>query len=172
MRLDLGSGPVPHEGYTGVDYYVEDVDGVITYDLERFPWPWADGEVEAVHCSHFVEHLAPGMWVPFMNELWRVMKEGAEAVIVHPNLRSVRAFQDPTHRDFIPAERWAYADKQWRVSQGLDRPPYPTCDFEIVTFGYTGVHPEFASRSEAAQTMAATHYWDAVGDLMVTLRKR
>ena len=171
MRLDLGSGPTPKEGFVGVDLYVADAEFVLQWDLQKFPWPLDDEEIAEVFSSHFVEHLEPGMWVPFMDELWRVMKPDAIAEIIHPNLKSSRAFQDPTHRDYIPAERWAYANKDWRISQGLDRPPYPTCDFEIVQFAWGGIHPEFASRSPEAQLMATTHYWDAAGDVMVQLRR-
>ena len=180
MKLDLGCGIQIKPGFVGVDKYLtaddivldrEQVTGFSQVDLQAFPWPWADQSVEEVWCSHYIEHQPRELFVRFVDELWRVLEIGGIATIVHPNLKSVRAFQDPTHLDFIPAERWAYCVKQWRIENGLDRAPYPTCNFEIVEFGHYGVHPEFAARGEQAQAFAGAHYWDAVGDITVTLRK-
>ena len=55
VRLDLGAGQSPREGFAGVDLYAPDPQYRV--DLFSFPWPWADGEVDELHCSHFVEHL-------------------------------------------------------------------------------------------------------------------
>ena len=46
----------------------------------------------------------------------------------------MRAWQDPTHKRAISEATFLYANKSWRVSQGLDRYPI-TCDFDF-SYGY------------------------------------
>ena len=71
LKLDLGCGPNPREGFIGVDARQFGCDGVETdgkvdviHDL-RTDWPWKDGSVEEVHSSHFLEHLtgAERVWI-------------------------------------------------------------------------------------------------------------
>lgn len=171
MKLDLGSGPTPSEGFTGVDLYCPELGEYGKVDLTLFPWPFDDESIDEVHCSHYIEHSPREVWPQFVDELYRILKPGAKATIIHPHVKSVRAFQDPFHVDFLPAERWLYVSKEWREANGLDRPPYPTCDFDV-DVACQGVHPEFSMRTEAAQHMAAQLYWDVAGDLQVTLTRR
>jgi len=171
VKLDLGSGPNPHEGFTGVDKYDAGPDGILA-DLQEFPWPFEDESVDEVWCSHYIEHAPRELWCAFVNELHRVLKPEAKATIMHPNVKSHRAFQDPWHVDFIPPERWAYADKTWRVANGLDREPYPTCDFELAAFNWVGVQPDLLARSDLAKQNGVTHWWEGAADVMVVLKKR
>lgn len=166
LRLDLGCGLKVKKGFVGVDLYV----GPKKIDLFEFPWPWEDNSVDEINCEHFIEHMPRGLWVPFVDEMHRIMKPGAKATIVHPNLKSVRAFQDPTHQDFIPAERWYYANKDWRVNNGLDHPPYPTCNFDFDIGACFG--PGWEHRTPEAAMQAATVSWDVVLDLQVVLTKK
>lgn len=196
MKLDLGSGAVPQEGFIGIDLYCGErqtaryrteypytayvadnmlADHVYAVDLTRMPWSWCDDEsVEEVWCSHFVEHL-DRQWVQFVDELYRILVPGGVAQIIHPNALSSRAFQDPTHRDIIPAERWLYCSKQWRKDNGLDHPPYPTCDFGTVEEIGAGlvfsINPAFELRNDETKMFALTHYWNAAGDVHVRLVK-
>lgn len=166
LKLDLGCGLNPAKGFTGVDLYT----GPVKVDLFQFPWPWESDSVDEVFCSHFVEHMPRGCWVPFVDELYRILKPGSKAFIVHPNLKSVRAFQDPTHQDFIPAERWLYTNKAWRQSEGLDHPPYPTCDFEYEIGA--AFAPGWEHRTPEAAFQAASMSWDVALDFQVTLVKK
>lgn len=167
VKLDLGCGPNPRKGFVGVDLYC----GPQHVDLTAFPWPWADESVDEVWCSHFVEHLPRPMWCQFVDELHRILRPGATAVIVHPHLQSVRAFQDPTHLDFIPAERWAYTSRQWRQANGLDHPPYPSCDFDFdvaASFDPAAIQ----GRSDDAIVQMTRGMWNVAVDLQVTLTKK
>src|SRR5579872_2405894 len=95
VRLDLGSGKKPADGFRGVDCATFPF--VLNVDLLKFPWPWASDSVDEVRCSHFFEHVPGklrGMW---MDELWRVMKVGAMATIIVPAWNSPGAVQDYTH---------------------------------------------------------------------------
>ena len=53
LRLDLGAGMRPKEGFIGVDI-LPFKESVIRCDLRKAPWPWKDGSVDEVHCSHFL----------------------------------------------------------------------------------------------------------------------
>ena len=50
LKLDLGCGQNKQEGFTGVDLYAPWAD--VKLDLFKFPWPWKDGAVDEIHCSH------------------------------------------------------------------------------------------------------------------------
>ena len=55
-KLDLACGGAKKEGFTGVD--IADIEGVdIVHDLNIYPWPFEDGSVEEINCSHYVEHI-------------------------------------------------------------------------------------------------------------------
>ena len=141
LRLDLGCGESPMEGYEGVDLHAPNAKYKV--DLCRFPWPWEDGSVEALYSSHFLEHIPArnvepqdmrhveplytrldsfvgmDMLCAFMQEAWRVLKVGGEFKIVVPSGRSTRAFQDPTHRRFFHAENFYYFNRAWRDANKL-----------------------------------------------------
>lgn len=129
LRLDLGSGAHPADGFDGVD--VVDLGQPWVVDLDRIPWPWADSTVGEVHSSHFVEHVAD---LPaFMGELWRVMAPGAVAEIRHPYAWSDWGVGDPTHRRLLVEMSWYYYDRDWRESVGITHYDI-SCDFPIKSF--------------------------------------
>jgi predicted SAM-dependent methyltransferase len=55
LRLDLGCGQNPKEGFEGVDMYGDKAKHKV--DLFKFPWPFEDNSVEEIHASHFLEHV-------------------------------------------------------------------------------------------------------------------
>jgi len=164
LRLDLACGQHKQAGFHGVD--LVGVPGVDTvYDLATFPWPWADNSVEEIYSSHYVEHC-PNL-IGFMQEVWRICKPEAKVTIIHPYLKSVRAFQDPTHVRFIPEHTWAYFTKGWRVNNGLDHYPITT-DFDPVTI-VAAFNAPWHLKEEQARQFAIQAYWDVISDLTVTL---
>jgi hypothetical protein len=182
VKLDLACGQNKLEGYTGVDFVETDhVDQVV--NLLEFPWPWEDNSVEAVHCSHFVEHIPHQIgdspkdgWFQFFDELWRVCKHDAECVFIHPYLMSPRAFWDPTHRRFIHDVTWWYLQEEWRKANNLDH-YLVECKFEVVsivplTYNMTPGRSDFNLKSIEGQTFARLHYWNVYDDLQVILRAK
>ena len=168
MKLDLGCGTRKRDGYIGIDSMtLPDVDVVI--DLRLTPWPWADNSIDGAFSSHFVEHLTGDERIPFFNELWRVLKPGAEAEIITPDWSHASAYGDPTHK-WPPMSKWylIYLDKQWREAQ-IAHVGY-TCDFTHV-YAYT---PDNAIQGQSTETVnfAANHYINAVRELRAKLTKR
>ena len=99
IRLDIGCGSNKQPGFVGMDY--RKVDGVdIVQDLEEFPWKaLPDESVLVAIATHVVEHINPakGIFINFMNEVWRTLKPDGEFAIVTPYAGSHGYFQDPSH---------------------------------------------------------------------------
>jgi SAM-dependent methyltransferase len=177
LKLDLGSGPRTKEGFLGVDY--RDFGQAIKADLTK-PWPWKDGSVEEIHCSHFLEHLDHNKHNPervrFVNELYRVLVPGGKATIITPHWASTRAYGDFTHADKPVSEFWFYyLSRAWRLENAPDNdiqwnPDGYTCDFEV-TWGYS-LHPLVAPRNQEYQQHALTFWREAAQDMIATFTKR
>lgn len=175
VKLDIGSGPNPKEGFEGVDIIkFEKVKHV--YDVRKTPWPWADSSVEEVHTSHFIEHLTADERIGFMNELYRVLIPGGKATIIAPHWASNRAYGDPTHKWPPVSEMWFYyLLKEWRSKEA----PHTdadhmkggySCDFDA-QWGYA-MHQGILSRNTEYQQYAISWYKDAILDIHATLTSR
>lgn len=174
MKLDLGCGGRKKDGFIGVDQYpMEGVDVVLNIGVDT--WPWEDGTVEEIHASHFLEHLTALQRVHFMNEAFRVMKEGAKATIITPHWASNRAYGDFTHQWPPVAEMFYYYLKQeWRHTQAphTDKKWNPagySCNFDA-TWGYS-FSPDLGARHSDHVQFALQNYKEAAQDLYATLIK-
>lgn len=167
LKLDLGCGPRKAAGFVGVDSIA--FDGVDTVADLRKPWPWADGSVDEVRTSHFVEHLTGSERIHFFNELSRVMKVGAKAFIVTPDWTNDCAYGDPTHQ-WPPMSRWypLYLHKGWR---DVNAPHVGySCDFDHVIGG--SWEPYLEARNMEYRINVMQHQTNAMRDLHVTLIKK
>jgi len=133
IKLDIGCGANKQPGFVGIDIRKElGVD--IVQDLEKFPWPLPDKCASLAIASHVVEHIDPHgfTFINFMNEVWRVLKPGAQFMIAAPYAGSTGYFQDPTHCNPVNEVTWAYFDpldrsglyniyrpKPWRIVTNL-----------------------------------------------------
>lgn len=110
MRIEIGGGTIPREGFTNLDPHHGDgewrriiQDGI----------PAADDSVEAVRASHVFEHIPAGQQrLDAFNEIWRVLAPGATFEIVLPLVGYTDAegiarpvagwmpWADPTHVSF------------------------------------------------------------------------
>lgn len=139
MKLDLASGKHPKPGFKTVDvspllkpdYVIDLVSGAA--------WPWARDSIDELHCSHFIEHI-PAEEVAtygevganvqrgfrqdalffFFDQAFRVIKPGGVFTVAWPSLKSSAAFQDPTHRRFLPLEFMHYLSRAGREAMGVD----------------------------------------------------
>lgn len=176
VRIDLACGQRPREGFTGYDLNAPETDSVKRLDLLRFPWPLASDSVDELHCSHFIEHIpmtetpdGRDMLLAFFDEAFRVLKPGGTMTVIWPALKSVRAFQDPTHRRFIPGETMGYLSAGWRKANSLDHYRV-SCDFEIRSVCPT-IPEEMAGRSAEAQAWMISGMWDRTVDWHAVLAK-
>lgn len=81
-KLNLGCGNRIMEGYINVDY--TQADGVdMVWDLEEFPYPFDDEEIDEIYANHVIEHLEPYRKV--MGELSRILKKGGKLILAVPH---------------------------------------------------------------------------------------
>lgn len=178
IRIDIGCGPNKKAGFVGVDTIKFDgVDYVLNAGVEK--WPWADGEVDEAHASHFLEHLTnnDGRWerVHFFNELHRVLKKDGRCTLVIPHWASERYYGDPTHKEPFSEMGFYYLDPTWRAANAphtdaKHNPHGYSCDFAC-TWGYT-THPSLQVRNAEYQQHALTFWKGAAQDIVATLVKR
>lgn len=173
-RLDLGCGQNKREGFFGIDS-IKTAATDWVQDL-REPWCWRlldpipDNSIEEVHSSHFFEHLTGPERMPFMDEMWRVMKDEAQATIIVPYYASMRAVQDPTHAwPPVCETSFLYFNRQWREQNGLDHYPLK-CNFDFA-YGYA-MDGAWSLKSQEVRDFAVRQYINVVADLHVTLTKR
>lgn len=187
LKLDLAAGQRPREGFEGVDIWPQSKHVV---DLTKYPWPFADNCAEELHCSHYMEHvpareiedrdlvkvdsltdrinfLGKDHLFAFFDECYRILAPGGTMRVIVPALRNNRAFQDPTHRRFIPAETFLYFSAEWRKINMLDH-YRADCNFGVnvvptVPVELTLLNPETSS-------MRMNNYWNTVIDWDATLK--
>lgn len=166
LKLDFGCGKNPREGFEGVDS--RDFGQKHKLDLTK-PWPWKDESVDEAHSSHFVEHLKAEDRIHFANELYRVLRKGAKALIITPNWSAARAYGDLTHQ-WPPVSEWwfNYLNKPWREANAPHNDFY-TCDFDST--GGWSLHPGIVSRNPEYQNHALTFWKEAGQDIITTLIK-
>src|SRR5690349_3423427 len=106
-KLDIACGQNKQEGFTGIDIAGDQAD--IKHDLNVYPWPIKTSTIEEVFCSHYVEHIphyrpefngVDGWWM-FFNEVYRICKDGAKCIFIHPYGKHERSIWDPTHTRYI-----------------------------------------------------------------------
>lgn len=191
LKLDFGSGDNIRPGFEGVDLYAKKAKW--KQNLLEFPWPWGDEQVAEIHCSHFIEHIPmvyinkdetasimPGedsldILLKFFDECYRILMPGGKMTCIWPCNRSDRAFQDPTHRRFIPPMFVGYLNKQWRDSQGLSH-YLGTCNFtdgngSLPAVVPIGTNPEFQLFSQEAAARRMQESWNTISDWCATLIK-
>jgi len=183
VKLDLAAGQRPREGFEGVDIWPQSKHVV---DLTKFPWPFEDNSVEELHCSHYVEHipareieardladpkrtdlLGKDHLFAFFDECFRILKPGGDMRVIVPALRNNRAFQDPTHRRFLPAETFLYLNAEWRKMNMLDH-YRADCNFGVninptVPVEINLLNPETAN-------VRMNNYWNVIIDWDATLK--
>lgn len=170
IRLDFGCGPHKAEGFSGVDVIAfPGVDHVL--DVRKTPWPWDSDSVSEIQANQFVEHLDGSERVIFFNELYRVMKVGAQARIICPIWSNERAYGDPTHK-FPPVSTWTffYLGKQWR---DVNAPHCGyTCNFDHVIIGTCDMNdPYIAFRNMETRTVLMSRQVNTTIDIVATLTK-
>lgn len=166
LRLDIGCGKTTPEGWEGIDAI--DFGQKHVHDV-RQGLPFADESISEVRSSHFVEHLTGTERIAFFNELWRVMKPNATALIITPNWSHSCAYGDPTHQ-WPPMSQWwpLYLHREWR-SVNAPHVSY-TCNFDHVIAGSWDQSIE--GRNQETKSFMMDKYVNAWRDLIITLTKR
>ena len=119
-QLNVGCGRNILDGWINMDAYSQP--GVdLVYDLEscaKTPIPLANDSVDEFLLSHVIEHIHKPL--DLMQELYRVAKPSAKAVIRVPYGSSDDAFEDPTHvrQYFLNSFSYFSQPLYWRADYG------------------------------------------------------
>ena len=83
MKLDIGSGETPLDGYIGVDLYAKG-ENVVNAPMDTLPFP--DESVSEVYSSHALEHVSKHDVVKVLREWRRVLAWDGKLTIEVPDL--------------------------------------------------------------------------------------
>lgn len=109
--LDVACGCVKFKGATGLDYNVRsympaELQADVTYDLNKFPYPFEDSSFDMIWCFHFLEHFQD---LPkIMDEFYRLLKPGGKLIINTPHFSSVEAYRHWQHCHFFARGSFDY----------------------------------------------------------------
>jgi len=105
LKIDLGGGLFPKDGYMTFD--IEGAD--VNFDLNGgIPLP--DNSVGVINASHVIEHLRDP--IKTMREIHRVLAHGGWVFIEVPSTDGRGAWQDPTHVSFWNENSFWYYTKK------------------------------------------------------------
>ena len=128
IKLDIGCGRRPLEGWTGLD--IVGYDGIIQYDMTKQQLPFKDDTVTAIRCINTLEHVERKYYRFIFNDWYRALKLNGTVEIIVPNFLkdADHALSDITHVSlwvpnmvrYLSGERPRYADYgflPWEVVQ-------------------------------------------------------
>jgi len=98
IRLNLGVGRRPREGYYGLDWI--EMPGVdVVADLNEPFTQLPDNSVEAIYTHHTFEHVVD--FLPLLKEVHRVVVPDGRVEVVVPHFSNPYGYSDPTHVRFF-----------------------------------------------------------------------
>lgn len=121
-KLDLGCGPAPAEGYTGIDLY-DQGPNILTGDATDLGWfRKKHGFVEEIRSSHFLEHIGHRDVGRVVRDWVSTLKPGGKMTIVVPDLgyhvkRLVTALDEGTDRS-PEVDYWIATIYGWQIADG------------------------------------------------------
>ena len=129
IKVELGSGRYPKDGYITVDLYKE-VNPDYVLDLEKDKLPFNNNSVDELFSSQVFEHLKSHDNV--MKESHRVLKKDGKLIIEVPYWSSEGAFRDPTHVRFFSEKSFGYWDPDCEVAYYNMVAPFKVLKVEFI----------------------------------------
>jgi hypothetical protein len=99
MKLELGCGNKPAEGYVHHDRFKHSPFVDIAFDLEVLPWPVGDDSCEEIRAIDVFEHI-PAWVMPiqgWLDECRRILRPSGLLIMRLPAFDSGLLWCDPTH---------------------------------------------------------------------------
>lgn len=155
--IDLGCGKNKQREAIGFDCRREPGVNALC-DIEQ-PLPLKADCVDVVHLSHVMEHVRE--LIPFMEEVYRVCKSGAQVHVTVPYYTSRGAFRDPTHVRYLTEDTFQYFEAP--TDYGV------RTNFRIESVRYDTRKP-FRFLPEYVRKRCRRHLWNVVENMYVTLR--
>jgi ubiquinone/menaquinone biosynthesis C-methylase UbiE len=108
-RLNIGCGEKKFKGWINLDSSKEVKPDKI-HDLNRYPYPFKDNEIDEIYADNVLEHL--DSIVKPLEEIWRICRNGAKITIRVPLAPTYWSFLDPTHKQFFTFNTFNYFTKE------------------------------------------------------------
>ena len=105
LKINLGSGRKTYPGFLNIDK-AKLPETNFVYDMEKLPLPFSDNSVSEIICEHVLEHL--DNFPQFLEELYRITKQGGIWRFVVPYYKYEGTFRDPTHKCFFSENTFDY----------------------------------------------------------------
>jgi hypothetical protein len=86
----------------------------VVHDLNRTPWPFADGQFSEVLAYDVLEHCDDV--IAAMGEIHRICGDGAVVRITVPHFSCANAYTDPTHRHYFGWSSFHYVTGEHEFS--------------------------------------------------------
>lgn len=130
MRLDIGCGAHPRQGYESCD--IRPLPGV-QHVCSADALPIADASVDEIFTRHLIEHLTLKEFLVTIREWNRVLKEGAALYIICPNvLWHFAQVLNGSHESFFEREP-GLNDRYWGFGSIYG---WQQDEFDVHKFGY------------------------------------
>ena len=155
--VDIGCGRNKLNGAYGLDRRKEPGVDIIC-DFEHAV-PLKTNSVDVVYMSHIMEHIRD--LIPFMEEVYRVCRHGAEVRVIVPYYTSRGAFRDPTHVRYITEDTFQYFESP--TDYGVKT------NFRIEKIVFDMRKP-FRYFPKHFQKRFRRYLWNVVDNMYVTLR--
>lgn len=133
IKINLGSGADPKEGYVNVDMVdLPEVD--VVHNLIKFPYPFEDNSADNIMAVDVIEHLPTYIGedhgvIKFLEECHRILKPGGELYIQTPGWRAEFLWIDPTHVRGFDIQSMDFFDPS--THYGKTTGFYSECKFKV-----------------------------------------
>lgn len=106
MKINLGCGKKPKKGFINVDFNSDLADLNINLEKEGLKH-FKTNTITNIYSSHFLEHLKPETYLTFLEDMYRISKNGCiwDLVLPFPNFNNL--YSNPLH---YRAFAWGYFD--------------------------------------------------------------
>jgi SAM-dependent methyltransferase len=94
--LSVGCGQIPAAPDLVRLDKSEKVEPDVVWDLERFPYPFADSSFSEIHCFDVIEHLNDISKT--LEEFYRILQPQGTVKLTTPHFSCANSFIDPTHK--------------------------------------------------------------------------
>ena len=117
MKLNLGAGNYPIEGFVSVD--LRDAD--VCHDLTQFPWPWMHNSVVEIFASHVLEHFDKETGRLFLEECHHILAPEGTLHIAVPDMDKFIEAKNTGNWQALNGYRWT--DFNWFLGGDLEGEP-------------------------------------------------
>ena len=134
MKLNLGAGSEPTEGWVNVDWIEQDGIDVV-HNLLDFPWPFDDEVADEMKAIDVLEHMPvissnnEATAIRFVEECHRILKLGGILTIQVPHHKSPNLWIDVTHIRGYDVRSMDYFDPSTDIGRAYGY--YSECKFEV-----------------------------------------